>query len=126
MGNGGQIKLRVANLADRAAANAIHKTAYPNDPYTYANNIGLVGTINLIAEKGSDVVGFISVLVNQPNPLGRYLWERMRPYIGFLGVAEESRKCGIGAALIMEASSLALGATGKNHIFLECENENEK
>jgi ribosomal protein S18 acetylase RimI-like enzyme len=70
-------------------------------------------------------MGFISVLVNQPNPLGRNLWERMRPYIGFVGVSGEHRNSGIGKALIAEAARRALLVTGKSHIYLECEDDNE-
>lgn len=119
------IEIRDADLSDRAAANAIHKSAYPNDPYTYANNIGLRGTINLVAVKNNLTVGFISVLINQPNPHGRFLWERMQPYIGYVGVSEEARRSGIAKKLVIEASRRALHFTGKSHIYLECENNNE-
>ncbi len=120
-----QIVIRDANFADQAAANVIHKSAYPNDRYCYANNIGITGIINLVAAVDNQMVGFISVLVNQPNPAGKNLWERMRPYIGFLGISEECRKFGIGTALIAAASRRALAATGASYIYLECEDTNE-
>ena len=118
--------IRVATLADHAAANAIHKAAYPEDPYTYANNIGRLGTINLVAVKDDETVGFVSALVNEPNPPGKYLWERMRPYIGFVGVAPGNQGCGIGGVLVSRVSRVALQRTNRYRIFLECEVENER
>lgn len=117
--------VRPATLDDRPAANAIHKAAYPDDPYTYANNIGRQGVINLVAEKDGEVVGFVSALVNNPNPHGKYLWERMRPYIGFVGVAAEHRGRGVGALLVTGVSRSALAATKRDRIYLECEADNE-
>lgn len=124
--NGEPITIRDALAADREAVNSIHRAEYPSDSCCYANNIGLPGTVNLVAVKGGEVAGFISVLINQPNLQGRYLWERMRPYIGFLIVSERNRRAGIGTGLVAQASRRAFGATGAGWIYLECRNENEK
>lgn len=118
--------IRDAAPTDWAAANFVHKSVFPDDKYIYANNIAAPGTINLVATKDNQIVGFISVLVNQPNPNEIYLWQRMRPYIGFLGVLEEYRKFGVGSALIKEASRKALVRTNENYIYLECEPDNKK
>lgn len=57
--NSTELTIRNANFADREAANAIHKSAYPDDLYCYANNIGIPGTINLVATKDEGAIGFI-------------------------------------------------------------------
>lgn len=57
---------------------------------------------------------------------GKLLWEKIRPYIGFLGVAEGHRRRGIGSELIREAERGAFAVTGAGSIYLECEHENEK
>src|SRR5690606_4876692 len=117
--------IRAATLNDRPAANYIHRLCLPDDKvYGYANNIGLNGTVNLVASVENQTVGFVSALINSPNPNGSCLWERMRPYIGFLGVVGEWRKSGIGRALTIESSRLAILATASDRIYLECEESN--
>lgn len=64
--------------------------------------------------------------MNQPDHCGRFLWERMRSYIGFLGVSEAYRQSGIGTALVMEAPRKAVYVTSKDCIYFKSENENEK
>lgn len=126
MSNPEEITIRRANMNDWGAANLIHKSAYPDDPYTYANNIRVSGTLNFVAAAEiNKVVGYITILVNPPTPDGRLMWMRMRPYIGFVGVLEDYRGLGIAKKLVREASRLALQYTGKDYIYLETEEKNE-
>jgi ribosomal protein S18 acetylase RimI-like enzyme len=119
------ITIRNANMNDWGAANLIHKSAYPDDFYTYANNIRASGTINLVAVIENKVVGYITTLVNPPTPDGKAMWMRMRPYIGYVGVLPDYRGLGIAKELVREGSRRALQYTGEGYIYLEAEEENE-
>ncbi len=125
MSNPETITIRNANMNDWGAANLIHKSAFPNDIYTYADNIRAFGTINLVAVKENQVVGYITVLVNSPTPDGRAMWMRMRPYIGYVGVLPDYRGLGIAKELVREASRKALQYTGEGYIYLETGESNE-
>lgn len=125
MSNPVTITIRIANMNDWGAANLIHKSAYPNDSYTYADNIRASGTINLVAVKENQVVGYITALVNPPTPDGRAMWMRMRPYIGYVGVLPYHRGLGIAKELVREAARRSLQYTGEYYIYLETEEKNE-
>ena len=116
------LEIRLARLDDIESVNAIQEKVLSSDHlYRYAENIRHNGTMNLVATVRGQVAGFISVLVNQPNPSGQHLWERMRPYVGFIGISPEFQRCGIGQLLIKEASQKTLSGSRSSHIYLECE-----
>lgn len=118
--NNETIKTRIATSSDIGAANVIQMRVLPPPHYyQYANNILSQGTYNLIATKGIETIGFISILTNQPNPIEKYLWERMRPYIAFVGVLPEHQGKGIGEILVKSSSKHVLDNSSRNHIFLE-------
>lgn len=119
------ITIRDANMNDWGAANLIHKSAFPDDRYIYADNIRASGTINLVAVIENQVVGYITILVNPPTPDGKAMWMRMRPYIGYVGVLPNYRGLGIAKKLVGEGSRRALQYTGENFIYLETEEINE-
>ena len=118
--------IRYAEPNDFEAVNAIHETAYPDDYYTYAKNIGVPEILNLVAEADDRAIGFITVLLKKWNPSGRTFWERSSPYIGFIGVDENYRRISVAEELIKTASIEALTITGEEFIYLECESDNRK
>ena len=72
-------------------------------PYNYELNIGTEGCFNLVAEDQGVVVGYLSMLMKRWDPRGRYLWQRLVPYIAFVGVLPDRQRQGIGAALLQDA-----------------------
>ena len=72
-------------------------------PYNYELNIGTEGCLNLVAEDEDRVVGYLTMLVKRWDPRGRHLWQRLVPYIAFVGVLPERQRQGIGAALLRDA-----------------------
>jgi GNAT superfamily N-acetyltransferase len=72
-------------------------------PYNYELNIGTEGCWNLVAEDEGRVVGYLTMLVKRWDPRGRHLWQRLVPYIAFVGVRPEWQRQGIGAALVRDA-----------------------
>ena len=82
-------------------ARAIQEAVLPPEhPYLYWQNIGGMGTFNLVAMLDGQVVGYISCLVGQPSQGEPTLWRRARPYIGFVGVLPEWQNHGIGPQLV--------------------------
>lgn len=72
-------------------------------PYHYERNIELAGCLNLVAEERGEVIGFISVLLTRWNPGGEWVWERLAPYVGFVGVLPARQREGIGESLLRSA-----------------------
>ena len=89
-------------------------------PYNYELNIGTDGCLNLVAEDDGRVVGYLSMLVKRWDPRGRHLWQRLVPYIAFVGVLPERQRQGIGAALLQDAiREAARLCPCEPHLFLE-------
>lgn len=96
--------IRPAEAKDLAAAADIcHRVLAEKLPYNYELNIGTDGCLNLVAEDGGQVIGYLTMLVRRWDPRGRYLWQRLVPYIAFVGVLPERQRQGIGAALLRQA-----------------------
>lgn len=100
------------------------KVLPPRHPYHYEQNIGSPSCENLVASFGSEIVGYISVLMTINNPAGPALWHRLAPYVGFVGVFPEHQKKGVCRALLKEISK-GLHAEGRPEtIYLECTSNN--
>jgi len=96
--------IRPAELKDKDGAGIVRAMVLSqNHPYQYEQNIGLADTLNLVAEKDGIVVGFVSVLLTRCNPQGQHLWERVTPYIAFIGIMPAQQKKGIGNLLLRSA-----------------------
>jgi GNAT superfamily N-acetyltransferase len=114
------MNIRQATAGDCFGASLVQRAVIPAaHPYEYANNIRYAESMNLVAVQNDAVVGFISVLVGGPNQTGQHLWERLRPYIAFVGVLPDFQKRGIGTALIQCAIRAVLPQSGPR-LWLEC------
>jgi len=89
-------------------------------PYQYELNIGLEGCLNLVAEEEGRVIGYVSVLLRRWNPRGRNLWERVAPYLAFIGIIPEKQSRGVGESLLRAAiRETALRCPNEPQLFLE-------
>lgn len=89
-------------------------------PYNYEFNIGLDGCLNLVADDAGSIQGFITVLLRRWDPAGHHLWERLAPYLAFVGVLPECQGRGIGAQLVRAAlREAALRCPAESRMFLE-------
>jgi predicted N-acetyltransferase YhbS len=114
------MEIRVANPNDLQGASAVQHAAISSDhPYDYARNILCDGTINLVASNNGVIVGYISVLLGGLNSNGHYLWERLRPYLAFVGVLPDLQGHNVGTELIRRALQLS-DADGTLGMWLEC------
>ena len=113
--------IRSAEPGDVEQAGQIcHRVLSEKKPYNYELNIGLEGCLNLVAEKDGTVIGFITVLVHRWDPAGRHLWQRLAPYLAFVGVLPEYQGHGIGTSLVRAAlRETALRCPGEPRMFLE-------
>jgi ribosomal protein S18 acetylase RimI-like enzyme len=119
--------IRPAERKDEEGAGVVCATVLSqNHPYHYERNIGLAETLNLVAEKEGIVVGFVSVLLSICNPQGQHLWERVAPYIAFIGVMAEQQRKGIGNLLLRSAiHGAAIRCPNEPVVYLEHEIESE-
>ncbi|MBP1473509.1 GNAT family N-acetyltransferase [Frateuria sp. MAH-13] len=115
------IRIRAADPSDVQEASKLQRAVIPGDhPYEYARNILCSGTVNLVAiHKGTTIAGYISVLVGGLNPNGQHLWERLRPYLAFVGVLPDLQGQHVGAELIRRALQ-ASDPRGASGMWLEC------
>lgn len=96
--------IRPAELKDIEGAAAICRRVLAEKlPYNYELNIGTEGCFNLVAEDDGRVLGYLTMLVKRWDPRGRHLWQRLVPYIAFVGVLPEQQRQGIGGALLRDA-----------------------
>ena len=112
--------IRPAVPADIPAAAEIQRASLADGhPYEYANNINWpLACVNLVAEEDGAVVGFVSILLNTHT--GPCFWQRVAPYVAFVGVLESHRKRKIGEALLKTGIALAKRASpAAHHIYLE-------
>lgn len=54
-------------------------------------------------------------------PQGKALWERIRPYIGFIGIHPVHQKNGIGSVLLTHTCAFVFQTTSFSSLYLECE-----
>jgi predicted N-acetyltransferase YhbS len=113
--------IRSAEPRDIEAAGQIcRRVLAEKKPYNYELNIGLEGCLNLVAEEDGAVVGFVTVLLSRWDPAGRHLWQRLAPYLAFVGVLPEYQGHGIGASLVRAAlREAAFRCPGEPRMFLE-------
>jgi len=73
-----------------------------------------------VAEDADRIIGFVSVLLTRWNPEGKCYWERVAPYLAFVGVLPEWGGKGIGTALLRHAVEQgALRCTHESFMYLE-------
>jgi ribosomal protein S18 acetylase RimI-like enzyme len=114
------MEIRIANQSDLQGASAVQHAVISSDhPYEYARNILCGGTANLVATENDAIVGYISVLLDGLNPNGRYLWERLRPYLAFVGVLPDVQGQHVGTELIRRALQLS-DPHATSGMWLEC------
>jgi GNAT superfamily N-acetyltransferase len=113
---------------DIPAAERIQQTVLPpGHPYVYARNIEVGRTVNLVAETSDIIIGFASVLLTRWDTQGPFLWQRLAPYLAFIGVVPEHQGKGVGPLLLRQAvESAAIGCVREPMLFLEHEPENVK
>jgi len=119
--------IRPAELKDKDGAGIVRAMVLSqNHPYQYEQNIGLADTLNLVAEKDGIVVGFVSVLLTRCNPQGQHLWERVTPYIAFIGIMPAQQKKGIGNLLLRSAiKGAAIRCPNEPVVYIEHEVESD-
>jgi len=113
--------IRMARSSDVEQASQIcHRVLAEKKPYNYELNIGEEGCLNLVAEEDGAVIGFITVLLRRWDPAGRHLWQRVAPYLAFVGVLPEKQGRGVGGLLVRAAVREAkLCCPGEPRMFLE-------
>jgi ribosomal protein S18 acetylase RimI-like enzyme len=118
--------IRHASPADRENAGIICRRVL-SDAYPYELNIGLGNCFNLVAEEAGSIVGFVSVLVTRWDPAGRFVWQRVAPYVAFIGVLPEYQGRGIGKSLLLSAiDEVRRRCPNQPRLFLEHAADNEK
>ena len=116
--------IRLATIDDYQGADEVQRITLPgNDSYTYANNLHCKTAANFVAVEDERIVGFITILTNEPKPDGKYLWERLRPYVGFVGVLPEFERQDIGTQLMRTGANAVLSHT-RQRLWLECDEDN--
>jgi len=116
------ISIRRAAITDRPEIRSLQIILFPDPhPYSYELNIGCRDTHNFVAERDQKVVGYISTLADDPELKGPHLWQRMKPYLAFMGVVPEFQGQGIGAALLRQAEEAVFALTAAPYFYLECD-----
>lgn len=119
-----KMEIRNATLADYEDAMRIRKECLGSNEYAlYERNIGEQNIFNLVASIDGQVVGFISVLEVSFEPKGRAVWQRLFPYIGFVGVLEIFRRRGVCSELLEVTKQRFRENNFRGSIFLECSSE---
>jgi ribosomal protein S18 acetylase RimI-like enzyme len=118
--------IRPAEAKDREAAGFVCSRVLAEDPpYQYELNIGVPECLNLVAEEEGSVVAYATTVLTRWNPQGRFLWERVAPYLAFVGVLPEKQRKGIGGLLLRSTiSEIALRCPGEPLLFLEHHRQN--
>ena len=118
--------IRPAEITDReAAGNVCSRVLAEDPPYQYELNIGVPECLNLVAEEEGSVVAYATTVLKRWNPQGRFLWERVAPYLAFVGVLPEKQRRGIGGLLLRSTiSEIALRCPDEPLLFLEHHRQN--
>ena len=118
------MRVRLATIADYQGVEEVLRASLPADhPYRYAENLKSRSAVNFVAVEDERIVGFITILTNEPTPTGQYLWHRLRPYVGFVGVLPEFRRLKVGTQLMREGAKAVLSPT-RQQLWLECSDSN--
>lgn len=114
--------IRQAAIEDRSEIRVLQTTLFPGPhPYSYEMNIGCWDTHNFVALSEQKVVGYISTLVSGPDQNEPHLWQRMKPYLAFMGVLPEFQGRRIGTALLHQAVGRVFMVTAAPYFYLECD-----
>lgn len=95
-------QIREASLEDFEQVKRLRYICLNGDNrFTYENNISRLGLLNAVCTfNESTVVGFITTLMPPRNLRSTDIWDRLRPYVGFVGVLPEFREKGICTSLL--------------------------
>jgi GNAT superfamily N-acetyltransferase len=120
------VTIRGAKQEDIPAAGVVQQAVLPpGHPYAYAQNIGVRNTMNFVAETNGTIIGFASVLLTKWDARGPFLWQRLAPYLAFIGVVPEHQGKGIGLRLLQIAvEEAATECVHEPMLFLEHDPEN--
>ncbi len=113
--------IRLAEPRDVEGAGAICGRVLSGKlPYQYELNIGLEECLNLVAVEEGQVIGYATVLLRRWDPRGRHLWQRVAPYLAFIGVLPEKQGRGVGELLLRAVfRESARRCPHEPHLFLE-------
>lgn len=119
-----EFPIRQATVEDRPEIRTLQTTLFPGPhPYSYEMNIGYRDTRNFVALNDHKVVGYISTLVSCADQNGPHLWQRMKPYLAFMGVLPGFQGRGIGTALLHQAMKTVFAVTAAPYFYLECDDK---
>jgi ribosomal protein S18 acetylase RimI-like enzyme len=118
--------VRHAEAQDREAAGAVCRRVLAEDPpYPYELNIGMPECLNLVAEEKGTIVGYASVVLKRWDSHGRAVWQRVAPYLAFIGVVPEKQRRGTGELLLRATiSAAAARCPDEPRLFLEHHRQN--
>lgn len=115
------LEIREARRDDIPAVGELRKECLGANEYAlYENNIGRPRLLNLVATDDARICGFITVLETVRDPGGAAMWQRVAPYVGFVGVRERDRRRGIATRLMQEAKRLLHERGAGDWLYLEC------
>jgi GNAT superfamily N-acetyltransferase len=117
------LEFRIAQPCDIPHVQVIEHLLFPGNGHVYAQNILHASTRNLVATSQGRVVGYASALTAGQNLQGRALWQRIRPYIGCIGIHPSHQRQGIGSELLRRTCEYVFRTTSYRHIYLECSPE---
>lgn len=118
--------IRQAEVNDREAVGAVCRRVLADDPpYQYELNIGVPECLNLLADQDGVIVGYASVVLKRWDVHGRFVWQRVAPYLAFIGVVPEKQGRGIGKLLLRAAiSAAAAQCPDEPRLYLEHHRQN--
>jgi ribosomal protein S18 acetylase RimI-like enzyme len=117
---------RCATVEDTEAVGTVCRRLLADDPpYQYELNIGVPGCLNLVAEEDGTIVGYASLVVRRWDPRGVLVWQRVAPYLAFIGVIPEKQHRGIGELLLRAIiSAAAAQCPDEPRLYLEHHRQN--
>jgi len=115
-----------AEAKDREAVGTVCRRVLADDPpYQYELNIGVPGCLNLVAEEDGVIVGYASVVLRRWDARGGFVWQRVAPYLAFIGVVPEKQRRGIGELLLRATiSAAAAQCPDEPRLYLEHHRQN--
>lgn len=115
------VQVRNTTPRDLEAVSRLIGTLLPDDRNAsgYVNNIIRSGTFNLAFCLDGKLVGYVTSLIDKASG-GPALWQRVRPYIGFVGVDPAYRDQYIGRTLLSELCDAIFQQTAFESVYLEC------
>lgn len=119
-----QVQIKRAVPDDICGAKQVQEAVLSeNHKYQYFNNIKNSGCCNFVAVISGEIVGYISSITNVCNSNGPCLWERLAPYVAFVGVLPSFQKQGICRSLVQSLVHQLHAETDSKYLYLECVQE---